>query len=187
MPRSRTCCGRLSCEKNVRGRRFQTTDGRLGRVGRRTIKPKAPRPNSISTSEPGSGVAVTSVSEPEVRPQLADTAVTPTSVLVSSGPPVYPTREPAVGVANTKVKPELIPGLTILRSVRPLTGEIPTNCVKGPATGDSPLMVTSVEMTAPVVLLMTMSPPSVHDGEHAATPRVGVKVPETSSIVSACA
>src|SRR5215469_3650649 len=50
----RSCCGRLSCEKNVRGRRFQTTEGRLWPM-RFRITSKAPSPRGMRAKELGSG------------------------------------------------------------------------------------------------------------------------------------
>src|SRR5215472_9293437 len=68
--------------------------------------------------------------------------------------------------------------------VRPETAEIPAKPVKV-LLGD-PVKVISAEIPmwgAPALLSNTMSPPSVHVGEHAAF-NVGVIVPDTSKVVT---
>src|SRR5580693_4442294 len=94
---------------------------------------------------------------------------------VSSGPPVYPTREPAVGVSKIRFK-WLDAESSILSNVSPNLLRTPSLLVKGPTLGENPLMVTFSEIIAPVPLLITIVPPMVHgDGEHRAG-KLGVRL-----------
>jgi hypothetical protein len=55
--------------------------------------------------------------------------------------------------------------------------------MKGPTVGLSPVIVMSGELTAPVLLLSTKLPPTVHVGEQAAVPARAVIVAATSNVM----
>jgi hypothetical protein len=79
-------------------------------------------------------------------------------------PLVYPTKEPAVGVDNVNVRTS--PAASSIANGVKATEKIPIAgfVVNGPTLGENPVAVTSAEMTVPVVLFITMSPPSVEVG-----------------------
>ena len=106
---------------------------------------------------------------------------------VDSGPPAYPTREPAVGVANNKDS-RLLAASLIDRSTPLEITEMPPFTVKAPTVGENPFAVTCSERIVPGaggLLLITMSPPSVHVGEQSnpMKPGDGVMVAETSRVM----
>jgi hypothetical protein len=147
-----------------------------------------PTPSSIRAIELGSGAVTAWVRAPETRfhpqpPHMAGSLpvkTVGTGVLVVRGPPVYPTKDPRVGVEISKLRKVKCVS-EMLSTVKTLKVDI-EGFVKGPTLGDSPFIVTSAEMIAPVVLLITMSPPSVQpETEHDALP-VGDRLPDTSSV-----
>jgi len=142
----------------------------------------------MSASEVGSGVGVTEgVRAPEVIFQTPPVPIREPLRPGRRGPPSYPTKDPDVDVVMRRRR--LSPGVAESRLIIVLPGgttvaNIPEFIVKGPMLGDSPLIVTSSEMTAPVVLLITMSPPSVQpEPEHALpVPTTGDRLPDTISV-----
>ena len=72
-----------------------------------------------------------------------------------------------------------------LKLNEPSPGALPLEGVmKGPTLGDSPAIVMFGELIAPVLLLSTKLPPSVHVGEQAATPPLrAVMVAATSNVM----
>jgi hypothetical protein len=141
-----------------------------------------PTPSSMRATELGSG-APTGVRAPAVRLHPSMPFASATELRVESGPPSYPTKDPMIGVENMSSASAVVEGEVAIEScVRPEKMNIPLFAVNGPTVGVSPLIVTSSEMIASVVLSITMSPPSVQpETEHDVPPK-GDRLPDTSSV-----
>jgi hypothetical protein len=147
---------------------------------------------SKSTSEGGSGtVGAASVNEPETGLQKAGPLTFDSPVTAVRLPPVYPTKEPGVGVMKIRFRTSPAASATdsevkALEKI-PIVGFI----VNGPATlGENPVAVKSAEWIAPGggglgLLSMTMSPPSLQVGvQRAPVWLLGAAVADRSRVMT---
>jgi hypothetical protein len=129
---------------------------------RRRHQPRRPPLAKMRPGRPAPAMGP-GTSEPELRLHSWPKALL--TVPPFSGPPVYPTRPPVIFNARM-----LGTGGPInCMSVVPLgSAMLVKNVVKGPVLGDSPAIVMFGELIAPVLLLSTKLPPSVHTCEQVA-------------------
>jgi hypothetical protein len=137
-------------------------------------------------------VGAASVNEPETGVQN-DAAGPPTPDSPKTAlrlPPVYPTKEPGVGVMN--IRSRTSPAASATDSEVKVTEKIPIVgfIVNGPATlGENPVAVKSAEWIAPGggglgLLSIVMLPPSLQVGVQAALELRGVAVADRSRVMT---